>query len=146
MREAINVKGHFTAILKKPDGTEIKIEKDNMIVDSGFDFICDVIANPSQPIGMAYIAVGTDNTAPAATQTALLAEVDRNPATYSHTAGTKSFTLTATFNPGEATAGLQEAGIFNASSGGIMLNRVTFPIINKDSADTLTVTFTITLS
>jgi hypothetical protein len=146
MKEALNIKGHLTAVLTKPDGSVIRVDKDNMIVDGGFDFICDVIGNPSQPTEMAYIAVGTNNTAAAATQTALLAEVDRNAAIYSHTAGTKSFTLTATFNPGEATAGLQEAGIFNAPSLGTMLNRVTFPIINKDAADTLTVTFTITLS
>ena len=95
---------------------------------------------------ISHIAVGTGTTAPAAAQTALVTESARVAATYAHTAGTKVFTMVATFPAGTATAALTEAGIFNAASAGTMLDRVTFAVINKGAADTLTVTFTFTLS
>ncbi len=140
------ISGVMTAVLAKADGTVESVEKHNMILNSGFDFICNVIGKPAQPSEMNYIAVGTGTTAVAATQTKLVAEIGRNAATYAHTAGTKVFTLTATFGTGEAIGAITEAGVANAASGGIFLDRVTFPVINKETNDTLTITFTFTLS
>jgi hypothetical protein len=66
---------------------------------------------------MGFIALGTGTTAAAATQSALVTEIDRNAATYAHTAGTKTFTFTADFLAGDSTGALTEAGVFNASTG-----------------------------
>lgn len=140
------ISGVMTAVLAKADGTVESVEKHNMILNAGFDFICDAIGNATQPTEMNYIAVGTGSTSVAATQTQLVAEIDRNAASYAHTAGTKVFTLTATFGTGEAVGAITEAGVANASTGGIFLDRVTFPVINKETNDTLTITFTFTLS
>lgn len=139
--------GAMTAILFKADGTVETTHKDNIIVDAGFDFICDCIGkSASRPAVAGYIALGTGTTAAAAAQTALVTETLRKAATYAHTAGTKTFTMTVTFNAGEATAAITEAGVFNAVSAGTMLDRVVFPVVNKGSDDTLQVIFTFTLS
>jgi hypothetical protein len=95
---------------------------------------------------MGYIAVGTGSTAPVATQTALITEQARGAATYAHTAGTKVMTFSTTFAAGAATGAITEAGVFNSVSGGTMLDRVTFSVINKGADDTLTAQFQFTLS
>jgi hypothetical protein len=76
----------------------------------------------------------------------LVTELTRQAATYAHTAGTKVFTLTATFAAGIATGAITEAGVLNAPSAGTMLDRVVFAVINKGADDTLTATFQFTLS
>ena len=130
------------------DGDKLVREGENLIPDAGYDFICNVIGLAAQPAEMAYIAVGTNSTAPAAGNTALGAEVasSRTAATYAHTAGTKTMTLTTTFGAGVGTGALTEVGIFNASSGGTMISRHTFSVYNKGAGDSLTVVWTLTLS
>lgn len=143
----VKVHGAMRAILHKENGDILVFAKDNIIVNGGFDFIADSIGNSaSRPAVMSQIAVGTGTTAAAATQTALVTETLRKAATYSHTAGTKVFSFAATFNPGEATAAITEAGVLNASTAGTMLDRVVFSVINKGANDTLTQTFSFTMS
>lgn len=140
------IKGSLSLVLHKADGTVVTRRKDNLILNGGFDFICNAIAGSSRPAAMAYTAVGTDTTSAAATQTGLGSELARKSATYAHTAGTKVFTLKTTFDAGEATGAITEAGICNASSGGTFLDRVSFAVINKGSEDSMTTTFQFTLS
>ena len=143
----LSLKGAMELCLIRASG-EIEVRrKENLIVNAGFDFIADAIGKPTgRPNVMNHIAVGTGTTAAAATQTALVTELTRKAATYAHTAGTKVFTFEATFDPGQATGAITEAGVFNAASGGSMLDRVVFAVINKGAADTLTQKFTFTMS
>ena len=118
-----------------------------MILNVGFDFICDSIGRGSgRPAVMGYTAVGTGSTAVAATQTGLVSELTRKEATYAHTANTKVFTLTTNFPAGTATGAITEAGICNAATGGTFIDRVTFAVINKAADDELTTNFQFTLS
>lgn len=143
----VQLKGTFIATLKKADGTVEVRRKDNMILNSGFDFICAAIGNSSsRPAVMSHTAVGTGNTAVSATQTGLVAELTRRAATYSHTNGTKVFTMTTNFPAGTATGAITEAGICNASADGTFFDRVTFAVINKAADDELTTNFQFTLS
>ena len=145
--DTFKLKGSLELTLKKANGDVEVRRKDNIIVNAGFDFISDAIGRATgRPAVMSHIAVGTGTTAPAASQTALVTEISRLAATYAHTAGTKVFTFTATFAAGVATGAITEAGVFNASSAGTMLDRVTFAVVNKGSDDTLTATFTFTMS
>jgi hypothetical protein len=150
INQALNIKGSLTLTLKKANGDVQVVRKDNIIVNGGFDFICDAIGNAaSRPACMGYIALGTGTTSPVATQTALVSELastGRKTAAYTHTAGTKVMTFTTTFNPGEATGAITEAGVFNAASAGTMFDRVLFNVVNKGADDTITVTFQFTLS
>ena len=139
--------GRMEARLIKPDGTVIVRAKDNLIVDVGFSFIAQSIGLASgRPNVMSYIAVGTGTTAAATGNTALVTEVLRKAATFSHTTGTKVFQFEATFNAGEATGAITEAGVINAATAGTMLDRVVFAVINKGADDTLTQRFTFTMS
>ena len=145
--ESMQLHGAMTLIVSRANGDTETIYRDNLIVNVGFDFIADAIGKAaSRPAVMGYIALGTGTTAAAATQSALVAELDRNAATYAHTAGTKTFTFTADFPAGDGTGAITEAGVFNAATAGIMLDRVVFPVVNKGVDDSLTAVFTFTMS
>lgn len=147
VQDKFKMHGAMRAILLHSDGSVDVTHKDNMIVGVGFDFIADAIGKASgRPSVMSHVAVGTGSTAPASGDQALNAELKRIPATYDHTLGTKTFTFSATFGPGNATGAITEAGVLNAATNGAMLDRVTFPVVNKGADDTLTVVFTFTMS
>jgi len=146
-QDAFKMHGAVTLILEKANGEKEITHKDNLIVDVGFDFIADAIGNAgARPAAMGWIAIGSDATAAANGNTALIAEITRLAATYAHTAGTKVFSFSATFNPGTGTGAITEAGVINAAAAGIMLDRVVFPVVNKGADDTLTAVFTFTMS
>lgn len=154
MREAaprshLGIRGFSESMLFKANGKIEVRQKENGISDAGFDFIANSIGNRAATgatAAMGWIAVGTGSTAFASAQTALVTELNRQAATYSHTAGTKVFSFSASYAAGTATGAITEAGVFNASSAGTMLDRVTFAVINKGSDDSLTQTFTFTMS
>lgn len=146
-KENTKIKGSLVLTLKHKDGSVEVRRKDNLILNVGFDFIANAIGNAnSRPAVIGYTAVGTGTTAVAASQTSLVTELARKAATYSHTTGTKVFSFTTYFAAGEATGAITEAGVCNASSGGIFLDRVTFAVINKAADDELTTNFQFTLS
>ncbi len=143
----LRLRGAMELVLRRANGEVIVRRKDNLIVDVGFDFIANAIGlSTGRPGGMSHIAVGTGTVAAAAGDTALGTELARKAATYAHTAGTKVFTFETTFDPGEATGAITEAGVFNATTAGTMLDRVVFAVINKGADDTLTQKFTFTMS
>ncbi len=96
---------------------------------------------------MSHMEVGTDNTAASAGQTALVAAVgaSRTGLTSSTVTG-DAIAYVCTFGAGVGTGGLVEAGVFNASSAGDMLCRTVFSVINKGALDSMTITWTITIS
>lgn len=145
MFENIKLKGKYTGTLIKENGDVESFTKDNLVVKAGVDFVFDTVFG-SNATHMNYIAVGSNNTAVANTQTSLQSELARGIATYAHTAGTTVATVSRTFSAGSATGALVEAGIFSASSGGSMFDRVVFPVVNKGANDTYTATFEITFS
>ena len=145
--ETMQLQGAMTLIVRRASGDIETVHKDNIIVNVGFDFIADAIGkSASRPSVMGFIALGTGTTAAAASQSALVSELDRNAAAYAHTVGTKAFSFTADFPAGDGTGAITEAGVFNAASGGIMLDRVVFPVVNKGADDSLTEVFTFTMS
>lgn len=89
-----------------------------------------VFGTAAQPAAFNYIAVTANATAPAAADTTLTAEITtagggliRKQATYAHTTGTQTSTLTATFTANGSDSlpvTLAKAGVFNASSAGTM--------------------------
>jgi hypothetical protein len=101
-----------------------------------------------------YIAIGTGTTAESATDTALQAEIKRKAATKTQTTTTvtnDTCLLTATFSSADGltgTSAVTEAGVFNASTGGVLLARKTFSAVNVnwDAGDSLTINYYIQLS
>lgn len=122
-------------------------EVDNLVVDTGRTYIASRMVGTASTV-MSHMAIGTGSTAAAAANTALGAEVGTRVALSTFSNSSQVVTAIATFgtsNPATA-QGIQEAGIFNASSGGTMLCRTTFSVVNKDPADTLQITWTITVN
>lgn len=145
-KDNFKVHGAVTLVLQRADGSCMASRKSNMVLNGGIDFLCNAFGSSSRPAIMNYIAVGSGTTAVVAADTKLVTEILRKTATYAHTANTTKLTLQTTFNAGEATGAIAEAGICNASTGGIFFDRVAFPVINKGASDVLTVTFEITLT
>lgn len=146
-KDNFSVHGAVALVLQRKDGVCIASRHNNMVLNGGIDFLCDAFgAGAARPNVMNHIAVGTGTAATAAGDTELVSELLRKAASYSHSAGTAKLTVQTTFNAGEATGAITEAGICNASSGGTFFDRVTFPAINKGASDVLTVTFEITLT
>jgi hypothetical protein len=91
------------------------------------------------------MAIGTGTTAAAAGDTALGTELDRNSIA-STTVNGNQIEYTSTWAAGDGTGAITEAGIFNDASAGTMLARTVFSVVNKDQNDTLSITWTVTLS
>ena len=147
MEDNFGLRGDVKLILRDKDGNIIdEREIENTIVDDGFDFICDVIGNTTQPNDMAWTGIGTGTTGVTTADAALETEVTRVANVYAHSAGTKVFTMTADYGAGVGTGAITESGLLNAAAAGIILNRVVFSVINVGASDTLQVVWTITLS
>jgi hypothetical protein len=58
---------------------------------------------------------------------------------------TAVITYASTFAAGTGTGALVEAGIFNAASAGVMLCKTSFDVVNKQTADTIAITWTINI-
>lgn len=118
---------------------------DNLVVTAGKNHIADRLSTTPTGAAMSHMAVGTGTTAPAAGDTALGTEIDRNALT-SATDSANVVTYVGNWAAGDATnAAITEAGIFNAASAGTMLARATFTAINKGASDTLQITWTVTI-
>jgi hypothetical protein len=86
------------------------------------------LSTGTQPATFNYVALTASTTAPAATDTALTGEITtsgggliRGQATYAHTAGTNTTTLTKTFTANSSDVlpvTIAQIGVFNASSAG----------------------------
>lgn len=120
-----------------------KIHVPNLVVTTGKNYIASRMVGNSQLVS--HMSLGTSSTATSLAQTALVSELSRVVLTSQTSAGNVA-TFAATFGPGVATGALTEAGIFTASSGGTMLCRTVFNVINKNAGDTITVSWTVTIS
>jgi hypothetical protein len=116
----------------------------NLITTVGLNYIADRMEGTGETV-MSHMAVGTDNTAAALGDTTLNTENGR-VALSSTVVTADEIVYTATFPAGTATGALVEAGILNASSGGSLLARTVFSAINKGASDSVTITWTITIS
>lgn len=143
--EILKASGSLRVVLTGPDGV-VKDDRNfhNLVVTAGRDFVASRLVGTASTV-MSHMAVGSNSTAPALIDTALGAELGR-VALSSSVAVTNVVTYTATFPTGTGTGAITEAGIFNAASGGTMLCRTVFAVVNKAANDTLSVTWTVTIS
>jgi hypothetical protein len=117
----------------------------NLVVNTGLAYIASRMKDDTAT-AMTHMAVGTDTTATAAGNTALGTQLGSRVSLTSTTVTSNSTAYVATFGAGVGTGALTEAGIFNASTSGTMLCRTVFAVINKGALDTMTITWTITIS
>lgn len=143
-QEILKLKGELRVVLNKEDGTTEQFDHTNLVVDTGLNFIVERMASANDSV-MSHMAIGEDNTAAAAANTTLGNEAGRVALT-STTVSTNTVTYVATFGAGTGTGAITEAGILNASSSGTLLCRTVFPVVNKQSGDSMTITWTVTVS
>lgn len=115
-------------------------EYKNLIVNTGKAQVVNLI-NGLSTAAFKYMAIGTSNVASSSTQTALGNQIMIG--TTSNTVGTTSvsgdtavFQITFSFTTSYA---ITEVGIFNALSGGTMLNRSVIGTVNLTNGETLSI-------
>jgi hypothetical protein len=144
-KDSSKVTGSVNVVVRGEDG---KVKQEftvpNLVVDSGLDYIASRMKDASET-AMSHMAVGTGTTAASAADTALVTQAARVALT-STTVTDNAVAYVATFAAGTGTGALTEAAILNASSGGTMLCRTVFSVINKGASDSMTVTWTVTIS
>jgi len=118
-------------------------EIDNLVVTTGKEFVAARMVGTSASV-MSHMSVGSGSTAAAASDTALGSELGRVTATSSASGAVATYS--ATFAAGTGTGAVTEAALFNASSGGTMLCRTVFSVVNKGVADSMTISWAVTVS
>ncbi len=151
INENLKLSGQLSIVLKDKNGKvkEERTEK-NLVVQKGLEFIIDRMTGTSKAV-MSHMALGSSSTVAAGSQTDLVSILGSREALDSTTipSATKhKVVFASTFEAGDATGAVKEAGIFNhgTAASGDMLSRVVFDVVNKAADDTMTVTWTITLS
>jgi hypothetical protein len=149
--DLINEKTKATGIVRITKTNSIgqiteEFEVPNLVVTTGKNFIAGkIVATTNSPVAMTHMAIGTGSATPAAGDTALGTQTAR-VALSSAAASNNTVTFTATFPAGTGDGALTEAGVFNASSGGTMLCRTTYPVVTKGAGDAISITWIITIS
>lgn len=140
--ETLKTKGTLNIVITGPDGNvKQDVHVNNLVVDVGKDYIASRMKETNRADEMSHMAVGSDNTTPAAGNTALGIEESRSAlSTAGGTVNGSDVVYEATFTSGTLT--LTEAGIFNAATAGTMLCRTVFDPINKGEDDSVAITWT----
>jgi hypothetical protein len=142
--DRVRVKQNVHIVLRGPDG-RIKAERrlQNTVTAVGKTHIADRLSAAPDEAAMGWMAIGTG--APGVAQ--LGAEVDRNALTSCTNAGAIT-TYVADWAAGDGTAVITEAGVFNNVGAGLgtMLVSANFAAINKLAADTLQISWALTIA
>lgn len=144
--EKLKVRGDLRVVLTGPDG-QVKDDRDlrNLVVDTGLNFIVKRMKDATADV-MSHMSLGTGTTAAAAADTTLQTEIAGSRVTLTSTSVTANqITYIASFAAGVGTGAVTESGIFNNGTGGTMLCRTVFPVVNKQAGDSMTVTWTVTV-
>ncbi len=143
-KEELKITGKVNITVISSNG-DIKDDRDidNLVVATGRNWIASRLMGT--PNLMSHLATGTNNTTQVLADTTLGTELARVVLT-SSTILNNTATYTSTFVAGVSTGAIVEAGIFNDATTGDMLCRTTFPVINLASADSMNITWTITIS
>ena len=142
----LKLSGQLNIVLRDKNGNvkEERTEK-NLVVTTGLNYIASRMKDATAT-AMTHMALGSGTTTAAAGQTDLVTLLGSREALDSTTVTTNAVAYVSSFEAGDATGAVTEAGIFNASTSGTMLCRVVFSVVNKAADDTMTVTWTITVS
>jgi hypothetical protein len=144
--ENLKAKGEVSIVLNREDGSVENIDINNLVVSTGLNFIVSRMKDTSLA-AMSHMELGTGTTAAANADTTLQTAISGSrQALGSTSVSGNQITYVASFPAGTGTGAVTEAGIFNASSAGVMACRTVFPVVNKQAGDSMTVTWTVTVS
>jgi hypothetical protein len=149
LKEKLKMTGNVSLVLRDADG-QIKEAREikNLVVNAGLAYVISRMVGTAKAV-MSHMALGSGTTAAAAGNTDLESVLGSREALDSTTisgSNNEQVVYVASFEAGDATGAVTEAGVFNASTSGDMLCRTVFAVVNKGANDSLTVTWTITLA
>lgn len=144
-QENIVATGALKIVVTGSDGT-VKHEQDvkNLVVTTGLGYIASRMKDATAT-AMSHMAIGSGATAAAAGDTALGTELGRVALTSTTVTGNQ-VVYVAAFPAGTGTGAVTEAGLFNAGAAGTMLCRTVFSVVNKAAGDSMSITWTVTIS
>ena len=147
INDSVKLKGELRITLTNPEGTVThETVVPNLVVTTGKNFIASRMKDATAT-AMTHMEVGTGTTAAANGDTTLETAISGSRVALTSTTVTdNAVAYVATFPAGTGTGAVTEAGLFNASSSGTMLCRTVFSVINKGAADTLGITWTVTVN
>jgi hypothetical protein len=127
----LRLKSNVTIRVIEPGKKDVIIKKHNIVPTSGENYLADLLANGSGVAAlMSHMAIGSDATPPAAGDTTLTVETARVALdSTANLLGTTTYA--ATFAPGVGTGQVEEAGILNDPTAGVMLARSLTDSITK---------------
>lgn len=145
----IRVMGRYIAQLYGPDGfLKQEVIGKNVVCTNGKEFLASFLYSAALAAATntcKYIAIGSDATAEAASNTAMGTELSRHTGTVSYVSN-QIFQVKATFATGSGTGSIYEYGLLSSNTGGTLISRDTEALITKGANDTLTVTYQLTIS
>ena len=143
----------ITGALQISLNNEVVHQCDNLVVTAGKEWVANRFKDDgggfTQLGEMTHMALGSGSAAAAAGNTALGTELASSRQALTTAGGTvagATVQYDATWSDAIGALAIEEAGIFTAASGGTMLARTVFAIINKGTDDTVTISWTITVS
>lgn len=149
VNDKLKMTGDVSLVLRGADG-QVKETREikNLVVNAGLAYVISRMVGTAKAV-MSHMALGSGTTAAAAGNTDMESILGSREALDSTTisgSNNEKVIYVASFEAGDATGAVTEAGIFNASSSGDMLCRTVFAVVNKGANDSLQVTWTITLA
>ena len=146
--ELLRVKGSLNIVVTDAEGKVRETRQvDNLVVTAGVTYMLARLG-ASPPAQMGWMGLGTNTVAAAAANTDLGALTGARVALASTTPAAANIVFVANFIAGVSTGAITEAGIFNNATAatGTMLCRTVFPVVNKQAGDSITITWTISLT
>lgn len=144
MKDTFRIKGNLHIKLWDENG-KLKEERKihNAVKNAGLYGVLDQILASPTLAKVGWMAIGTGS--PAATL--LGTEIDRN-ALFSKTRSNAVVTMVANWAAGDGTGAITEAGLFDVDTANTvnMWCSASFSAINKAAGDTLSITWTLTIS
>ena len=152
MEDGLRLRGVFEVLVRDSEGVvKDKRVVPNIITTAGLTSVSALMTYDVGDTGFDYLAIGTGTAAAAVTQTTLVGEAYRiggANVTGTQVTTTKPNdtmqlvgTLTST-----ATHAIVECGVFNAAAAGTLLARQVFSAINVVSADSIQVTYKVSVA
>lgn len=144
---SLKLEGKWYMTLYGPDGdVKQKVSGINTITTGGLSALVQHLASAvaaATTFTSRYIAIGSDNTAETAADTALGTELARHTGTVSQVDG-GIYRVTATFPSGTGTGNVYEYGLLDSNTAGTLFSRDTEGLVTKGANDDLVVITEIT--
>ena len=145
---AIAPESRLTAKVLRKDGTviDLGILATKVVTTAFVNFVVDQLQSSSGEIAaFSYHGMGTGSTAEAVGDTALVTQVEsRVSGTQTEGASANIYRSVATITA-SATRAIVEHGLFSASTGGTLMDRSVFTVINLSSGDGIQFTYELTV-